>query len=457
MGLTQTGRTTTLTPGAPPANSGGSTIPVTPTSGGWTAAGNYGVPPSATGPTAGLNVNGTFIQGERGNFNIGGAGGVQGVRYPVSAGYQIPWGTVAPVAVGIVCAVATAGACGVAGAVGAAAPYIMDWLDRGGFKRNSETGVMEKQTTPSEYTESSGYTYYVSWSGQSTGYKQTMQLACDAAPEMVKAAYAAAGRPNVVVGGSTLMPGGSICKVEQDGTVFDHDVRQGIPSDCPAGWYITPVGCFSAANLPRFAVPIADLISRLSQVNPDPRVWGEVLDKGGTIEFPDPTVTGPTSIQGPETVKQNSDGTREVSRTTYNFSTAGNTVTNTSVVTTNNTYNSSNVQTGSTTTTTTPTDTTPAAEEPEDACTKHPEALGCQKIDFDTPDGEIPKQDKQITYAPESVLGGGTCPPPVPIAYGEVLDYSATCSNLVTWVRPMVIAIAGWIAIVIIFGVGKPE
>lgn len=105
------------------------------------------------------------------------------------------------------------------------------------------------------------------------------------------------------------------------------------------------------------------------------------------------------------------------------------------------------------------TSTSPGGSTPEksDLCADHPDILACQKVDLDTPEGEIPKTTKQITYAPESVLGGGSCPPPLPMAYGEVLDYSSTCDNLVTWVRPMVIAIAGWIAIVIIFGVGKPE
>lgn len=454
-GITQTGRTTTLTAGAPPVNSGGSTIPISPSTGGWTTAGNYGVPTSATGPNAGtLTANGhvVFRDGYRNGRNDWDVGGV---KYPAQVSTPIPWGAVAGAAAGIVCAVATAGACGVAGAVAAASPYIMEWLDRGGFKRNPETGVIEKPTSPEEYIESDGYAYYVSWSGQSTGYRATKQLACAAAPAMVRAAYDAAGRPQVPVGGSELI--GDHCKVEQDGGFFNHDVRQGGASDCPAGWYVTPFGCFSAANLPRIAVPIADIITRLGQVPPDPRVWGEVLDKGGTIDMPNPTVTGPSSIQGPETVRQNSDGTREVSRTTYNFTTAGNTITNTSNVTTTNTFNSSNVQTSSTTTTTTPSDDTPGAEEEEDTCAKHPEILGCQKIDFDTPDGEIPKQDKQITYAPESVLTGGSCPAPRELAYGRSFSYAATCDALTTYVRPMVIAIAGWIAIVIIFGVGRPE
>lgn len=401
-GVNQNGRTTTLTPGAPTPNTGGSTIPVSPSSGGWTQAGNYGVPMGATGPTAGLNVNGVFIQGERGNFNIGGAGGVQGVRYPAGGSYQIPWGTVAPVAAGIVCAVATAGVCGVASGVAAASPYIMEWLDRGGLKRNAETGAVEKPVSGEEYVESDGYAYYINWSGQTTGYRATRQLACAAAPEMARAAYAAAGRPNVVVGGAELV--GGVCRVEQDGTVFDHSINQGGASDCPAGWFVTPFGCFSPSNLPRVAQTVDQVIDALTKVNPDPRVWGEVLEKGGEIPMPNPTVTGPTQIQGPERSTTNPDGSRTVERTTYNFQTAGNTVNNTSNVTTTTTYNTDNSVRSVSTTTTTPVE----EEAPEGECEKRPNTIGC--ADMDTPTGEIPRETKTITYAEESVFGGGGCP-----------------------------------------------
>lgn len=459
-GITQTGRTTTITPGAPPANSGGSTIPVSPTSGGWSAAGNYGVPPAATGPTAGLNVNGVFIQGERGNYNIGGAGGVQGVRYPVSGSYSIPWSTVAPVAAGIVCAVATAGACGVASAVAAASPYIIDWMGKAGLFRNPETGNIEQPDVDPSWPRSDGYKYAT----PPTPYFDTREESCHAYMPLGSNATFEYIYSHVTATGGNYGVGNCYYQSKRrsngqiEGTYYV-SMTKGEPTNCPSGWYKTPAGCVSPANLPRIAATASQVVDALSKVNPDPRVWGEVLEKGGEIPMPNPVVTGPTQIPGPETVKQNQDGTREVSRTTYNFTTNGNQVTNTSNVTTTNIFNSSNTQVSSTTTTTTPSDNSPggAQEEQEDACTKHPEALGCQKIDFDTPDGEIPKKDKQVTYAPESVLTGGSCPAPRELAYGRSFSYAATCDALTTYVRPMVIAIAGWIAIVIIFGVGRPE
>lgn len=467
MGLTQTGRTTTLTPGAPPVNSGGSTIPVSPSYGGWSAAGNYGVPTSATGPTAGLNVNGTFIQGERGNFNIGGAGGVQGVRYPVSGGYQIPWGVVAPVAAGIVCAVATAGACTIASGVAAASPYIIDWLGKAGLSRNPTSGNVERPDIDPTWPKSDGYQYQVASTGSQP--RDTREEACRQAAPMADNASWRNEYDHVTTTGGGAGFGYCYTRLyskstgQLDGTYILGALSRLSASNCPAGWYKTSTGCVSEANLPRVVVSGQEVGQRLGSVNPDPRVWGEVLDKGGTIEFPNPTVTGPSSVQGPETVKQNADGTKEVSRTTYNFSTAGNTVVNTSVVTTNNTYNSSNVQTGSTTTTTTPSDNSPAPEEPEDACTKHPEALGCQKIDFDTPEGEIPRESKDVSFQAESVLGGGSCPADVYSTVSttgqtlKVWDWQATCNYFLP-IRFILMALAAFSAVLIIMpGGGRPS
>jgi len=447
LGMSQNGRTTTFYP--PGSQPTGTTIPVSGV-GGWTTAGNYGVPASPTGPTAGLDVNGTFIQGQRGNWTLGGAGGVEGIRYPVSGKYQIPWGTVAPVAAGIVCAVATAGVCGVASGVAAASPYIMNWLERGGLKRNAETGAIEKPVSGEEYQESDGYAYYINWSGHTTGLRATPQLACQAAPAMVRAAYDAVGRPEVVVGGSELMPGGGKCRVQQDGGPFDHDVWRGGASDCPAGWFVTPFGCFSAANLPRVVQTVDQVIEALKKVNPDPRVWGETLERGGEIPMPNPTVTGPSQIQGPERSTTNPDGSRTVERTTYNFQTAGNTVNNTSNVTTATTYNTDNSVRNTTTTTTTPTE---EAVDPDDPCEKRPNTIGC--ADMDTPTGEIPKETKTITYAEESVFGGGSCPSDKQWSSGttgrsyKLVDWTTLCGFALP-ARALVILLAIFAAFLIV-------
>lgn len=45
-----------------------------------------------------------------------------------------------------------------------------------------------------------------------------------------------------------------------------------------------------------------------------------------------------------------------------------------------------------------------------DLCEKYPEILACAKPDLDTPEGEIPKSEKTITYEEENLFGEGSCP-----------------------------------------------
>ena len=73
----------------------------------------------------------------------------------------------------------------------------------------------------------------------------------------------------------------------------------------------------------------------------------------------------------------------------------------------------------------------------------------------DVPDGDIPTNTKTVTYAPEGSLGGGSCPSDRSLGVEYTFSYSSTCSTLTTYVRPMVLAIAAWMALVIIFGIGK--
>lgn len=448
-GITQTGRTTTLTPGAPPVNSGGSTIPISPTAGGWTQAGNYGVPTNATGPTAGVNWKGEFVQGKGGYVDKDGRSyGQDGVRYPASGSYSIPWSSVAGAAAAVVCVVGTAGACGVAGAVAAATPYIMDWMQRAGLSRNPQTGDIEQ---PDPMVCSSAPCYF--WGSGGTFPYPTYYAACAAKPAQFKATNPSFNFALV----SAILSSGTqaVCTIQRTDSsgqnpvlIQDNVVRATQRNPDPPS--------------PNIKKTIQQIIEEMAKVNPDPRVWGETIERGGTVEMPNPSVTGPNAVQGPETVRQNADGTREVSRTTYNFNTEGNKIINTSNVTTTNIYNSSNVQTGTTTTTTTPSDNSPGmTPEPDDACKKHPEALGCQKIDFDTPDGEIPRESKDVTFQAENVLGGGSCPADVyagMTSTGQTLkvwDWQATCNYFLP-IRFILMALAAFSAVLIIMpGGGK--
>ena len=231
---------------------------------------------------------------------------------------------------------------------------------------------------------------------------------------------------------------------------------------CPVGWYVTPAGCVQTRPVevvtpeqieeemapkelppqlpPGFPYPLdptAPFIFEPDTANP-PNAQPLRVPQGNPIPIPN---TNPQQYRQPVTRFTPAPTTQDPFRLDSR---------------------PEDLITNSPTGMTSPTPVTPGTpdgEKPEqfDLCKEHPDILACQKIDFDTPDGEIPKENRQITYAPENVLGGGSCPAPRDLAYGRQFSYATTCDALTTYVRPMVIAIAGWMAIVIIFSIGKPE
>jgi len=96
----------------------------------------------------------------------------------------------------------------------------------------------------------------------------------------------------------------------------------------------------------------------------------------------------------------------------------------------------------------------------EDPCKERPNSNGCREDEFDTPEQEIPKKDITISFQPESVLGGGGgCPADVYFTpHGQapikMFDWVSMCGKISTYVRPMVLAMSTFIALIIIFGGG---
>lgn len=93
----------------------------------------------------------------------------------------------------------------------------------------------------------------------------------------------------------------------------------------------------------------------------------------------------------------------------------------------------------------------PPNDKPE--CEKSPDTLGCIKMD--TPDGEIPKTTKDVSYVAETLFGSATCPVSRVISQSLTghpiyLHFTPTCDALATFVKPMVIAIALFMAYLII-------
>lgn len=102
-------------------------------------------------------------------------------------------------------------------------------------------------------------------------------------------------------------------------------------------------------------------------------------------------------------------------------------------------------------TNTTTTDETP--KEPEkDFCEKNPKALACAEAD--TPEQETPKGELNIGYEYVDIFGNGSCPSDSYLnTHGQSLkvwDWAATCQNVQSYFRPILIACCAFAAFVIV-------
>ena len=94
------------------------------------------------------------------------------------------------------------------------------------------------------------------------------------------------------------------------------------------------------------------------------------------------------------------------------------------------------------------------AEEDTDQCKKNPNVIGCQEID--TPEEEIPKSTKELTYSEDTMFsGGGSCPADkiMTLHTGQtvkVWDWQQGCSWIVTYVRPILLVVASYIAVMML-------
>lgn len=184
-----------------------------------------------------------------------------------------------------------------------------------------------------------------------------------------------------------------------------------------------------------------------------------ILDSGVPVDAGMPTLSGPSSVSGPSSssTKQLKDsagnvtGTQTVNQsTTYNITYNGNTY-NVNSVTTTTTVNPDGTSTVQTETAAKPTEKDPATD-----CDKFPSSLGCS--DLDVPDGTIPKTTKNIAYTAETWFGGGSCPADKYLTtHGQqikVWDWQSTCSNLVTYFRPVLLICAAVMALFIVLPKG---
>lgn len=172
----------------------------------------------------------------------------------------------------------------------------------------------------------------------------------------------------------------------------------------------------------------------------------QAVKSGESVAITPTAVTGPASTPGPSSVKTDPNGNVTTNTTTNNYNYAGNTVTVTN-------SSSSAVYNPTTGTTETTTETTEEPQEPKDPCESNPERVGCAKLE--TPEGEVEKQTRTVTYAPEVLFGEGSCPASFTMVLattGQTVtpwDWSAACDKVLP-LRALVMALASLTALFIL-------
>ncbi|WP_368921459.1 hypothetical protein [Comamonas aquatica] len=127
------------------------------------------------------------------------------------------------------------------------------------------------------------------------------------------------------------------------------------------------------------------------------------------------------------------------------------TTTQQSTTTTTITNNITNNTSSSVTNNVTETDEAPK-EEQKDFCEKNPDALACAELD--TPEQETPTGQLNISYEYVDIFGNGSCPSDSYLnTHGQSLkvwDWAATCQNVQSYFRPILIACCAFAAFVIV-------
>lgn len=191
-----------------------------------------------------------------------------------------------------------------------------------------------------------------------------------------------------------------------------------------------------------------------------PRILDDLDDRGLVIPWPEPEVEDmPVPIVLSPRVTTNPDGSKVTQQTTLlpYRGPDGKTVNwerQTATTTTSAPAPDGSTVTGPPMTVVENAGPSAPPPEPDVAeCVKSPNTLGC--IEMDMPSGEIPRVNKDVSYAAESMFGAGACPADKTIPQSLtgrpiVLSYAQTCSALSSYVQPIIIAIALMMAYMII-------
>ncbi|WP_159912019.1 IgG-binding virulence factor TspB family protein [Pantoea sp. 18069] len=100
-------------------------------------------------------------------------------------------------------------------------------------------------------------------------------------------------------------------------------------------------------------------------------------------------------------------------------------------------------------------DDKPKEEDSKSLCEKHPDILACSKPDLDTPDGEIPRLNLDVSLQEENLFGGGACPADIYFApHGlqqmKVWDWNKACGDITTYLKPILLICCTFAAFMIL-------
>ena len=294
--------------------------------------------------------------------------------------------------------------------------------------------------------------------------------------------------PGYVIGISSNTIEGVFCEYAVTGGYTGRvEVRKILNSSCPAGMYIVSGQCLSdpAQSNKSISDYFFGKYSGLGWSHHWAKMTAAIVAAGGNV-FTDGTSV---DITGPSIVPLSTSETRTSvnlipgtntpapvghtgptdpgTQTTTTTTTAKNTYTpapfssssGPSMTTTQQTQTVTNIINNITNITTTENTTiTESDDSPEkgqkDFCEQNPDSLACAELD--TPEAEIPRDTVNITFVPENLgFGAGTCPADKQIG-PHTFSYAATCDILSSYVKPLVIALALFGALLIVF-VGKAD
>lgn len=343
--------------------------------------------------------------------------------------------------------------------------------------RNTPDGLMaDGKSSGSGSQPSDGYEYMYEVPGNSSmnsGWHGSRDAACEAYTGAFYSARAGFKYEPFVNSGGACVPKAYYKDTGNRASTYDGTSTSARrTSSCPIGSYCGT----EPQTKPMSEQEIIDKIALDSGWPTSAAIAAQkAISLGIPIQTDTPTVSGPGNILGEKTTSSepiklnpgtntpsapgatNTDpGTKTTTKTqSHKAEYSGNSVktsTTTNTVT-NITNNITNV------TTTEISNEIKEDEEKPDICEKNPDALMCQKIDLDTPEGKIPKTEKRVDFSSDDSFGGGYCPSnKYQTIKGQsllIVNWSQNCDAITTWVKPIVIALSIFMAFMIVSGASR--